>query len=216
MTVKPRIQLEAGNRIVFIGDSITDADRDECTYGPLGRGYVHFVGNALLAKYPDLNLDIVNTGVGGDTVSDMQRRWETDCLSRQPNVLSVMIGVNDAWYRAIGSDIEGRVASPEQYEVTYDQLLVAVKKRCDCQVVLMEPFVFSADLNDRLRGAVEPYVEIAGKLAAKYRTVLVPLQKNINELIVRVAPERWSDDSVHPLPWAHAWIAQQWLEATGL
>ena len=214
--MKPSIQLGAGSRIVFIGDSITDADRDDRAYAPLGRGYVHFAGNALLAKYPQLELDIVNTGVGGDTIRDMQQRWEANCLSLRPDIASVMIGVNDAWYRATGSDIGGRVASPEQYEVTYDQLLVSLKKRCACDVVLMEPFVFSNDLSDPLRGMVEPYVEIVNTLAAKHRTVVVPLQNKINALIAQVAPETWSDDSVHPFTWAHAWIAQQWLEATGL
>ena len=210
------IRLGEDDRIVFIGDSITDADRDERAYAPLGRGYVHFVGNTLLARYPQLNLDIVNSGVGGDTIADMARRWENDCLSYRPDVLSVMIGVNDAWYLATGSEAGGRVSDPERYEVTYDQLLVEVRKRCRCHVVLMEPFVFSNNLNDPLREAVEPYVKIVNELSAKHRTVVVPLQKKVNALITQVAPERWSDDSVHPFTWAHAWIAQQWLEATGL
>ena len=214
--MEPSVRLGKNDRIVFIGDSITDADRDERAYAPLGRGYVHFVGNTLLARYPRLNLDIVNTGVGGDTLVDMEKRWESDCVAYRPNVLSVMIGVNDAWYLATDSKAGGRVSDPAHYEVTYDQLLVEVKRHCVCQVVLMEPFVFSGDLNDPLRGAVEPYVEIVNKLAAKHRTAVVPLQKKINALMAKVAPERWSDDSVHPFTWAHAWIAQQWLEATGL
>ena len=127
-----------------------------------------------------------------------------------------MIGVNDAWYLATGSAPGGRVSDTARYELTYDQLLVDVQKRGACQVVLMEPFVFSGDLNDPLRGAVEAYVEIVNKLAAKHRTLVVGLQKKINALIGKVTPERWSDDSVHPFTWAHAWIAQQWLEATGL
>lgn len=212
----PGIQLGTGNRIVFIGDSITDADRVERAYAPLGRGYVHFAAYALLAKYPQLNLDIVNTGVGGDTIADMQRRWMTDCLAHQPDVISMMIGVNDAWYVATGSDIGGRVSDPGQYEVTYDQLLLTLGENHHGRIVLMEPFVFSADATDLLRNTLEPYIESVNRLAEKHRTVLVPLQKKIDQLIERVPPEKWSDDAVHPFTWAHAWIAQRWLEATGL
>lgn len=214
--MKPGIQLEASDSIVFIGDSITDAERDQPAYAPLGRGYVHFVGNTLLAKYPQLNLDIVNTGVGGDTIGDMQRRWARDCLFHRPNILSVMIGVNDAWYLATGSGIEWPVALPEQYEVTYDQLLLKVKELCGCQIVLMEPFVFSRDPSNALLRTLEPYIEIVDKLAERHGTLLVPLQKKIGRQIEEVAPEKWSDDAVHPFTWAHAWIAQRWFEATGL
>jgi lysophospholipase L1-like esterase len=210
------ISLEPGNTIVFIGDSITDVDCRHPAYAPLGRGYVHFAGNLLMAKYPHLNPTIVNTGVGGDTVLDLQRRWETDCLACQPNIVSVLIGINDAWYMTTESGGDGRAASPEQYEVTYDQLLLDLRDRIDCQIVVAEPFVFSDNPQDVLLSTARAYIAIARRLAVKYSAVLVPLQREIDKQIGEVPPERWSQDKVHPYPWAHAWIAQRWLEATGL
>ena len=212
----PGIHLHASDTIVFIGDSITDADRHTSAYAPLGCGYVHFAGNALMARYPQLTLEIVNTGIGGDTILDLQRRWEADCVSHQPNVLSVLIGINDAWYLTAQSTINGKAASPKQYEVTYDQLLLEAKNRCDCQIVLMEPFVFCADPKNQLLSTARPYIAIVRALAAKHGAVLVTLQEQIDKQILDVPPERWAQDMVHPYPWAHAWIAQRWLEATGL
>ena len=212
----PAICLDTNDTIVFIGDSITDADRHHPAYAPLGRGYVHFAANSLLATYPQLNLTITNTGIGGDTILDLQRRWEADCLSHEPSVLSVLIGINDAWYLTTPSGGNGKAAPPEQYEVTYDQLLLQAKNRCDCQIVLIEPFVFSADPQSQLLSTAKPYIAIVRKLATKYGAVLVALQEHINKQIKQVPSEQWADDTVHPREWAHAWIAQRWLEATGL
>jgi lysophospholipase L1-like esterase len=208
--------LDTHDKIVFIGDSITDADRLHPAYAPLGRGYVHFAANTLLATYPQLDLNIINTGIGGDTIADLQRRWAADCLSHAPNVLSVLIGINDAWYLTTPSGGNGRATPPQQYEVTYDQLLLEVKNRCDCQIVLIEPFVFSDDPQNQLLSTARPYIDIVRELASKHGAVLVPLQKQIDRQIAQVASERWADDTVHPREWAHAWIAQRWLEATRL
>jgi len=216
MTVKPGIQLGTDDTLVFIGDSITDADRDHPAHAPLGCGYVHFVGHMLMARHPQRNLDIINTGVGGDTILDLQRRWDADCLSHQPNVLSVLIGINDAWYLTAQSTLTRKAAPPEQYEVTYDQLLLEARNRCDCQIVLIEPFVFCADPKNQLLSTVRPYITVVRELAAKHGAVLVALQEEIDKQILDVPPERWAQDRVHPRQWAHAWMAQHWLQATGL
>ena len=93
--MRTKIELKPNQTIVFIGDSITDADRLEPAYQPFGYGYVNFVANNLLAKYPELNLNIVNTGVNADTVRKLEARWERDCINHKPDILSVLIGIND-------------------------------------------------------------------------------------------------------------------------
>jgi lysophospholipase L1-like esterase len=89
------IRLSTNDTIVFIGDSITAADRHRQAYRPLGFGYVHFAGNFLLARNPALNLNIANTGISGDTVLDLKDRWQRDCIAHRPNVLSILIGINE-------------------------------------------------------------------------------------------------------------------------
>ncbi len=210
----PLIQLHRDDTILFIGDSITDAERHRRGYAPLGLGYVHFAGNLLLAKYPSLDLRLINRGVSGDTVRDMSNRWDKDCLVHRPNILSVLIGINDVWRMTMEPDREA--SSSRDYEQTYERLLARVKEECDCQLVLMEPFVFCSDSAHPVFKSVTPYVEAVRQLAAKFHAVLVPLQRKIHEQIPYVPAEKWSQDTVHPLVWAHAWIAQRWLDATGL
>jgi lysophospholipase L1-like esterase len=210
------IHLEPNDTILFIGDSITAAERHRQAYSPLGLGYVHFAGNFLLARYPDLNLKIVNTGISGDTVTDLGYRWQSDCIAHRPNVLSILVGINDVWQRTMEPDSAESAASPEEFEVTYDRLIAQAKDRCPCQLVLMEPFLFCRDKDNDVYRALLPYVEIVRELAARHGSALVGLQSRIDRQIVEIPPERWSADGVHPYLWAHAWIAQQWLDATGL
>lgn len=214
--MQQHIRLKANDTILFIGDSITDAERHRRAYAPLGYGYVHFVANVLFARYPTLNLDAINAGVSGDTIINLKNRWERDCLAHRPSVLSVLVGVNDVWRLTMESIPAEDAASPEQYEVTYDQLLSQAETQWNCQLVLMEPFMFCRDRQSAMFQALIPYVEIVRRLADEHDAVRVPLQQEIDRQITQVAPERWSCDMVHPRLWAHAWIAQQWLEATGL
>lgn len=210
------IHLKAEDTLVFIGDSITDAQRHRQNYKPLGFGYVHFVANLLLAKYPELNLSFVNRGVSGDTLGDLRSRWESDCIAHRPNVVSILVGINDVWQLAMEPALAETAATASEYEVTYDELLSRTKERCDCRFVLMEPFMFCVDTRNAAFKMLTPYVEAVRRLAAKHDAVLVPLQQEIDRRIVEIASEKWSADTVHPYLWAHAWIALRWLEAMRL
>lgn len=211
-----RIELGPGQRIVFIGDSITAAESGTAVHGPLGNGYVHFAGNFLVARYPRLNLEIINTGVNGNTVRELKRRWEKDCIGQRPDVLSVLIGINDLWTQHAGAEYLRYAVYPDEYELTYRLLLSEARQRCNCKFVMMEPFMFCGDPENAMLKGLRTYIDIVHKLAAEFDAVLVELQSGIDEEIAEVLPERWSMDSVHPYAWAHAWIAQRWLDSTGL
>jgi lysophospholipase L1-like esterase len=211
----PAIEPKGNDTIVFIGDSITSAERHRRAYAPLGFGYVHFAGHFLMARRPELNLRIINTGISGDTVADLMRRWQQDCVAHRPNVVSMLVGINDVWQLTMEPDSARTASSPDEYELTYRQLLDEAKERCNCRFVLMEPFHFSRDPHDAVRRTLDPYLTIVRRLASEYSAILVPLQAQIDRLIDEIPPEKWSSDTVHPYLWAHAWIAQQWLQATG-
>jgi len=214
--MRTEIELKPNQTIVFTGDSITDAGRREQAYQPFGYGYVHFVANALLAKYPALNLNIINTGVHGDTVRKLAARWEKDCIGYQPDILSVMIGVNDLWRQHVEPERLPEAVYPDEYELTYRLLLSRAKEQCHCQFVLMEPFMFCNDGDNAMFKGLRTYVRIADKLAEEFDAVMVPLQSCIDEQIGEVTADKWSVDMVHPYVWAHAWIAQRWIEAAGV
>ncbi len=212
----PAIRLERNDTIVFIGDSITAAERHRQAYSPLGFGYVHFAGNLLLARHPALDLRIVNTGISGDTVIDLKRRWQKDCLDQRPSILSILVGINDIWQRTMEPGLARDAAGPEEFELTYEQLLAQARQGGTRQLVLMEPFLFCRDRTNEVYRALLPYLEVVRQLAIRHGAVEVPLQARIEQQIVEIPPEKWSQDMVHPYFWAHAWIAQQWLDATGL
>ncbi len=211
-----KIELRKNDTIVFIGDSITDADRIFRAYRPFGFGYVNFVANLLLGKYPTLNLDIINTGISGNTIRDLKSRWQTDCLDHNPDILSIMIGVNDVWRQFATEDELPFAVSLNEFKKTYRELLLAVKRKCNSQIVICEPFMFCDDFNKPMFAHLRKYVEAVDRIADEFDACLVPLQKAIDERIKDVPPQNWSADSVHPEVWAHAWIAQQWLFAASL
>lgn len=211
-----KIELKPNDKVLFIGDSITDADRNLRAYKPFGFGYVHFAANYLLGKYPTYNLNIINTGISGNTIADLKGRWQKDCLDHNPDILSILIGVNDVWRQFAAKDELPYAVPLDEYETTYRQLLTIVKQKCNSQLVICEPFMFCDDFNNTMFAHLRTFIEAVHRIADDFGAVLVPLQKAIDERIKDVPPQNWSLDMVHPEVWAHAWIAQQWLIAAGL
>jgi lysophospholipase L1-like esterase len=209
-----RIELKPNQRIVFIGDSITDAGRLMREYRPLGYGYVRFIANQLWSKYPQFDLDIVNTGINGDSIRDLQERWQKDCLDYQPDILSILIGINDVCRQYYESTNEA--AFLDEYESIFTKLLSQAKLQSDCRIVLMEPFLFCDNKELAEYRTLQKYIDVVRKLAKQFKAVLVPLQALIDEKITQIPPKKWSDDMVHPYLWAHSWIARRWLEAAEL
>jgi len=210
--MQTKIELKPNLSILFIGDSITDAGRLEAAYRPFGYGYVHFVAYHLLAKYPEYNLNIINTGISGDTILDLNDRWEKDCLNYKPDILSVLIGINDVFRQYIGRADEAVLL--DEYQLTYKRLLSLVREKYNCSMILIEPFMFCDDKANPAYKALQQYIHAVRALAEEFDAVLVPLQELIDKKIEKVTPGKFSDDMVHPYVWAHAWIAQRWLEAT--
>ena len=212
--MQTKIELQQNETIVFIGDSITDAGRLEAVYRPFGCGYVHFVANSLLGKYPEYNINIINTGISGNTIRDLNNRWEKDCLNHKPDILSILIGINDVCRQY--TDTMNAAVLLEEYELTYKRLLSQVREKYNCRLILIEPFMFCDDKTNPAYKTVQEYINIVHTLAEQFDAALVPMQELIDNKIKKVPPEKFSDDMVHPYVWAHCWIAQRWIEATKL
>ncbi len=133
---------EATQKIVFIGDSITDCGRrDEAA--PYGNGYVSVVRSLLLARYPERQLRIVNQGIGGNTTRDLAARWKQDVIAERPDWLSVMIGINDVW-RTYDSNGVGAVGL-EEYTATLRDLLSQTRVTTSARLILAEPYMIEPD-----------------------------------------------------------------------
>ena len=134
---------QAGQRVLFIGDSITDCDR-RFLAAPYGDGYVNLVRAFVTARHPQVRLTWLNRGVSGDTVRDLARRWEHDVLALQPDWLSVMIGINDIW-RAYEPELAHDAVPIDEYEATLRDLLRKAVDQTACRLILADPYLIEPD-----------------------------------------------------------------------
>ena len=198
--VEPLAAFTPGARVLFQGDSITDGNRGR-TADPnhiLGHGYVFIIAARHGAAFPALKLDFVNRGVSGTTVLDLEKRWQEDTLDLKPDVLSILIGVNDS----------GKGVPLNQYEQVYDKLLTEARAANPAlKVVLGEPFV-------KPTGGVNEDIlkrqEIVARLAQKHGAALVHFQRIFDEATKRAPADYWIWDNVHPTYRGHQLMADEW------
>ena len=204
---------EKGARVLFQGDSITDMGRGR-TDDPnhlLGHGYAFIIAAMEAARYPERNVAFINRGIGGDDSRDLAARWQTDALDLQPDVLSLLVGVNDLGH----AFRDGYPLSVEEYEATCDQLLAGVLAVSPhLKIILGEPFLtlgtMSASRFEERRETMRQIQAAVRKLAEKYRAPLVPYQAMFEDAARRVPIEHWIWDGVHPTFAGHQLMADEW------
>lgn len=205
--------------IVFQGDSITDTGRRRDDPTPnhphsLGSGYVALAVSELMGSRPGSEWVCHNRGVGGDTVDDLAARWNEDCLALEPNVLSILIGVNDYWHRLSGQH-EGTV---EEYEQTYRSLLQHTRDTLpDVTLLVGEPFALAGGtaVDDRWTPAFDRYRTAARQVADAADATWIPYQSVFDEALEAAPVAYWAPDGIHPTPAGHYRMAQAWLHAFG-
>jgi len=197
-----------GARILFQGDSITDGNRgrNNDLNHILGHGYQFIIACKYGGKLPERKLTFMNRGISGDRVSGLLRRWQTDIIDLKPDILSILIGVND-----LGSGV-----SAERYEQQYDQLLSdTVKTLPDVKLVLCEPFglpVGGKAANwERYRADLAVRQAIVVKLGQKYHAPVVHFQQMFEDAIKRAPADYWIWDGVHPTFSGHQLMADEWI-----
>lgn len=207
-----QIKIEPNNTILFIGDSITDVNRDRENDEDLGHGYPTLVAAHLLHKYPGYDLNIINRGISGDKVIDLKDRWEQDCLELNPDVVSILIGINDVGL-TIDTGLEETEKDLAKFEENYRYLLKTLAHRTDARVVLMEPFVlpYPKDRHN-WRKYLDPRIQIVRRLANDYHAALVPLDGLFNAKGIEYGYQTYTgNDGVHPTLTGHALIADAWV-----
>ena len=204
-----KMPFQAGDTILFQGDSVTDCGRNRNDSYSLGGGYPTLIAAYLWSHLPHLELTILNRGISGDRVYDLVNRWERDCLELEPNWVNILVGINDTW-RRFDSDILSPIA---EFETAYRRILDQTVKRTSARLVLCEPFVLSFP-PDRLawRKDLDPRIHVVRKLAAEYSALLVPLDGLFAAACVKAEPAVWAADGVHPTLAGHGLIANAWLE----
>lgn len=211
----PRIK--EGSTLLFQGDSITDMkwgrnQRDRNHY--LGHSYVYLIASRLHTDMPAAKLNFLTRGVSGNTVANLKARWQKDALDLKPDVLSILIGVNDV-SRSLRSKKAMDVGA---FEADYRSLLDQSRKaNPDLKIVLLEPFVLPVTRVKAAwaawRGRIDQLRPIVAKLASQFDAVLLKTQNIFDAAAKRVEPSHWIWDGVHPLPQGHELIARNWIQA---
>lgn len=207
------MKIRQNDKILFIGDSITDAGRDRSNKMNLGQGYPLLVAAELQAFFPEKKLTFYNTGISGDRLIDLKNRWEKDCLDINPDVVSLLIGINDTSHQIYKSE-ETNFKEIEKFEEDYRFLLKSLSQRTDARVVLMEPFVLPYP-KERMnwRRELDPRIQIVRKVARDYQTDLIPLDGLFNSAGISNGYSYYTgDDGVHPTVAGHGLIKNAWLE----
>ena len=218
-TAAEKCELKTGAVILFQGDSITDAGRDKKNQSAnntrgLGRGYPNLIGGALLADHPAKKLTIHNRGISGNKVPDLAARWQKDAIDLEPDILSILIGVNDIWHKLSGR-YDGTVGD---YETGYRQLLQQTQEELPgVRIVICEPFVLRCGaVNDTWFPEFDQRREVANKLAGELKLDRVPFQAMFDDATKLAPPEYWAGDGVHPTLAGHALMAKTWREVVGI
>jgi lysophospholipase L1-like esterase len=201
------------SRILFQGDSITDCGRDRAQPQALGNGYVLMTAGLFAALRPNLAPVCLNRGISGNRTGDLLQRWQEDCIDLKPDILSLLIGINDVWRRYD----RNLPTSAGDFARNYRRLLEQAREALpNLRIILMEPFVLPVPEDRRQwREDLDPKIEIVRQLARDFETAYVPLDGLFAAASAIQPPAFWAADGVHPSPAGHGLIAHAWLRAVG-
>lgn len=200
-------------KILFQGDSITDAGRWRNDDDYRGNGYPTLVSGVLGLDRPG-EFEFINRGISGNRVVDLLARVKEDIINLEPDYMSILIGINDVWHEI--SRKNG--VSAERYEIIYNMLIEQVKEALpNIKIMILEPFVLKASATeeewDTFRSETEKRAVAAKRVAKKNNLVFVPLMDKFDEAAKSASPDYWLLDGVHPSAMGHELIKREWLRA---
>lgn len=211
-----KVSIGQNNTVLFQGDSITDAGRkrennDANNPSALGSGYAMIAGSELLFKYPEKNLKIYNKGVSGDKVYQLADRWDKDCLELKPDVLSILVGVNDYWHKH-NNQYKGTI---EIYRNDFKALLERTKKQLpDVKLIVGEPYALPGikAVDKTWYPEFPEYQKAAREIANQFDAAFIPYQSIYDKATKSAPGVYWTPDGVHPTLAGAQLMAHAWLE----
>ncbi len=218
--VPRKMKLPEHLTVIFQGDSITDSGRKKDSekandFGGMGRGYASMASAELMGGLPNTQWDLYNRGISGNKVNQLADRWDKDCLDLKPDVVSILIGVNDYWH----TFKHGYEGTPSTYENDLDVLLSRTKKALPgIKIIIGEPFALnegSAIKKDENWNPADflKYQSAAKNISNKHKTAWIPYQKIFDDASKEVKQTYWSGDGVHPSFSGSYLMAQNWVKA---
>ena len=183
-------------RLIFQGDSITDAGRDKRNYHDLGQGYPKFAAELIKSENPDINFEFINFGISGNRTGELFDRIYSDGIAFQPDVISFLIGVNDVGHRYAPSFI---ATTDEQIALNYREILKRIKKETNAKILMLSPYILDAENKAHMKEALKTVLPIIRELATEYADAYIPLDELFEDAIkTQPYPMYYSNDGIHP------------------
>lgn len=196
-------------KILFQGDSITDAGRGRDNPHILGSGYANYAAELIKMTFDYKDFEFINLGISGNKAEDLKARWQEDAVDIQPDIISILIGINDTWHRAG----EQNWMDNQYFEDCYRFILNELKQKTNAKIIILEQFLLSVPDKEFFRVDLDPKIQIVRKLAREYADVFVPLDGLFAAASVQQEPAYWAGDGVHPSGEGAKFIARHYLEA---
>ena len=206
--------LKPYSTVLFQGDSVTDCGRNKETGTDLGQGYPAKIAAVWENLFPSSGIHFINRGISGNRVADLLSRYEKDFRDLKPDLISILIGINDTWRRYDKNDPTDARVFGERYRT----LLTGLKKDLPhAAILIIEPFLLGSKPERNLwREDLDPKIQVIRGLAKEYADFYLPL----DGILTRYAVEGTSEidmaaDGVHPTPLGHGIIASEWIRCLG-
>lgn len=197
-------------RILFIGDSITAAGV-ESDQERIGNGYVRIIHDYLMTTYPG-QFEIINKGISGNRVTDLEARWENDVIRLKPDIISISIGINDVW-RQLDSPLIEQIY-PEKFERIYERLLNRTREENNSTILLMEPTIIEEDAASEGNEKLKAYIEVIHRLANKFGAGLILTHRAFIDYIEDDGGDELTTDGVHMTSAGNKLMAETWIKST--
>ena len=183
-------------KILFQGDSITDAGRDRKNYHDLGSGYPKYAAEFINQAHPDMDIEFINLGKSGNRTGQLFDRLHQDVIEIQPDIVSILIGINDIWHRYAFDMV---ATYDEQIELNYRCILKELRDKTNAKIMIISPFLLDCNDKDQIREDLKSVLPIIKKIADEYADVYVPLNEYFDEAMKTMPePSYYSLDGVHP------------------
>lgn len=194
-------------KLLFQGDSITDAGRNREDSHDMGMGYPKYAANLLKERFPEIDFEFINLGIGGDQTKDVEARMQKDIVDIQPDIVSILLGINDVWHYA-----ESEWLADDMFEQRYRNILETIKTKTHAKLMMMEPFLIPVDDKLFFREDLYKKIEIIRKLAREYADVYLPTDGLLHAAFIGDEPTTYAEDGVHPTDKGAEFIGEHYVK----
>lgn len=195
-------------KLLFQGDSITDAGREYNDCHNLGEGYPKYAAKYLKNKFPDIDFEFIDLGISGNQTKDLVGRLQNDFIDIKPDIVSILIGINDVWHHADDKSWIPNDIFEDQYRI----ILKAIKEQTNAKIMIMEPFLIPVEDKLFFRVDLAPKIEIIRKLAREYADAYLPTDGLLQSAFIGDEPTSYAADGVHPTAKGADYIGKLYAE----